>query len=236
MRTLSPPGNLRLAVFVIATVAVTGSASVAGDPATRQAERTCEWRGTAPICEGRCEPGEINPQSASDADDARYERFGASCITGVKTYCCKLHCPGGWVLSGNECVELQDSGVPVGPQIITPPQGPVEEIERKKGPITAPTPLEGTVLEKGPITAPEPPPPPPPPFPKTATVVNDADVYEAAGGGGVKGVLRSNDKTTKVSLVEPCQNNWCHVKGDPVPDGEGWVYSGTPPDFQSLQF
>ena len=47
-------------------------------------------------------------------------------------------------------------------------------------------------------------------------------------------MLRSNNKTTKVSLVEPCQDNWCHVKGTPVPTGEGYVYSGK--DYQSLQF
>ena len=49
-------------------------------------------------------------------------------------------------------------------------------------------------------------------------------------------MLRSNNNTTRVSLVAPCQDNWCHVKGDPVPTGEGWVYSSTPPDFQSLDF
>jgi hypothetical protein len=72
---------------------------------------------------------------------------------------------------------------------------------------------------------------------KTATVIADVDVYKAAGGAGTPiGVLLSNNKTTKVTLVEPCQDNWCHVKGNPVPSGEGWVYSGTPPDFQSLAF
>lgn len=71
----------------------------------------------------------------------------------------------------------------------------------------------------------------------TATVIADVDVYQTAGGGGnAIGVLRSNNKTTKVSVVAPCQDNWCHVKGAPVPTGEGFVYSGTPPDFQSLQF
>lgn len=70
----------------------------------------------------------------------------------------------------------------------------------------------------------------------TATVIADVDVYKQAGGEGKLGVLNSNNNTTKVSLVEPCQDNWCHVKGDAVPTGEGWVYSGTPPDFQSLQF
>ena len=74
-------------------------------------------------------------------------------------------------------------------------------------------------------------------FSKTAIVIADVDVYRAPGGAGEPiGVLRSDNMGTKVSIVTPCQDNWCHVKGDPVPTGEGWVYSGTPPDFQSLQF
>lgn len=81
------------------------------------------------------------------------------------------------------------------------------------------------------------PPSPPAPMGGTTTVIADVDVYKAPGGLGKPiGVLRSNNQTTKVSLVAPCQDSWCHVKGDPVPTGEGWVYSGTPPDFQSLQF
>lgn len=88
----------------------------------------------------------------------------------------------------------------------------------------------------GEILAPAPA-PSPPAASKTATVIADVDVYKAAGGAGEAiGVLYSNNKRTKVSLVAPCQDNWCHVEGDPVPTGEGWVYSGTPPDFQSLQF
>ncbi|MGZ5862422.1 MAG: hypothetical protein ACXWKB_03915 [Methyloceanibacter sp.] len=91
----------------------------------------------------------------------------------------------------------------------------------------------------GEISAPAPAPSPasPPAGGKTATVIADVDVYKAAGGAGEPiGVLYSNNKSTKVSLAAPCQDNWCHVEGDPVPTGEGWVYSGTPPDFKSLQF
>jgi hypothetical protein len=77
------------------------------------------------------------------------------------------------------------------------------------------------------------------PQPAMATVIADVDVYKLPGGQPKDkiGILYSNNKTTKVSLVAPCdENNWCHVKGAPVPTGEGFVYSGTPPDFQSLQF
>jgi hypothetical protein len=105
--------------------------------------------------------------------------------------------------------------------------------------IVAPSPLEGTNLRKGGIFKSgtgEPESPPPAPGGQTATVIADVDVYKGAGGKQKLGILYSNNQTTKVTLVEPCQDNWCHVKGDPVPAGEGWVYSGTPPDFQSLSF
>jgi hypothetical protein len=104
---------------------------------------------------------------------------------------------------------------------------PFEDKLDTGGVIAAPQPSGGgdNVLPQKPVGRP------------TATVIADVDVYDAPGGNGtVKGVLLSNNKTTKVSLLAPCQDNWCHVKGNPVPTGEGWVYSGTPPDFQSLQF
>ncbi len=41
-------------------------------------------------------------------------------------------------------------------------------------------------------------------------------------------------KGNQVSLIEPCNDNWCHIKGTAVPGGEGWVYSG--PDYRSLKF
>jgi hypothetical protein len=76
----------------------------------------------------------------------------------------------------------------------------------------------------------------PPAGGQTATVIADVDVYQLVGGGGEQlGILYSNNSTTKVSLVEPCQNNWFHVKGDAVPKGQGWVYSGKGgDDYKSL--
>jgi len=66
----------------------------------------------------------------------------------------------------------------------------------------------------------------------TASVALDVDVYKAPGKGKPIGVLR---KGSQVSLIEPCgSNNWCHVGGAAVPNGEGWVYSG--PDYRSLTF
>jgi hypothetical protein len=64
---------------------------------------------------------------------------------------------------------------------------------------------------------------------KNAVTVSLAvDVYEAPGGEGQpSGALEAGTKN--VTLLEPCADNWCHVKW---PAGEGWVYSG--PDYQSL--
>lgn len=73
---------------------------------------------------------------------------------------------------------------------------------------------------------------PAPQAPEPANVVLDVDVYKAPGKGKPIGVLR---KGSQVSLIEPCgSNNWCHVGGAAVPNGEGWVYSG--PDYWSLTF
>jgi hypothetical protein len=66
----------------------------------------------------------------------------------------------------------------------------------------------------------------------TATVLLDVDVYDVPGGvGKVTGML---EKDLVVTLVEPCEDNWCHVEGDGVPGGTGFVYSG--PDYESLEF
>lgn len=66
----------------------------------------------------------------------------------------------------------------------------------------------------------------------TATVLLDVDVYDVPGGTGkVIGMLK---KDLKVALAEPCVDNWCHVEGEGVPGGKGFVYSG--PDYLSLQF
>jgi hypothetical protein len=54
------------------------------------------------------------------------------------------------------------------------------------------------------------------------------DLYQAPGGAGPPtGTLEAG--TPNVTLLEPCNDSWCHVRW---PAGEGWVYSG--PDYQSL--
>ena len=70
---------------------------------------------------------------------------------------------------------------------------------------------------------------PPPPGQKFVAVVQSVDLYAKPGGKGrPKGTLEAG--TEKVTLLEPCSDNWCHVKW---PAGQGFVYSG--PDYQSLQ-
>jgi hypothetical protein len=60
-----------------------------------------------------------------------------------------------------------------------------------------------------------------------ATVLQDDDVYAAPGGVGKPiGVLRAPNK---VSLLEARPDQWCHVQGNAVPTGSGWVWCA--PDF-----
>lgn len=66
---------------------------------------------------------------------------------------------------------------------------------------------------------------------QTASVVQDADVYDSPGGNGQQtGFVKAG---SKVKLLG-CENNWCHVQGKRVPQGEGYVYNGE--DFRSLEF
>jgi len=80
--------------------------------------------------------------------------------------------------------------------------------------------------------------PAPPPAPKEipieaqVMVVRDVDVYDAPGGDGtVIGMLK---RRQEVIVWEACVENWCHVEGEVVPGGSGYVYSG--PEFESLHF
>ena len=51
-------------------------------------EETCTWRGTAPFCKGRCLPGEAGRASSADGEGT-YPNFGATCLRGLKAYCCR---------------------------------------------------------------------------------------------------------------------------------------------------
>lgn len=63
-------------------------------------------------------------------------------------------------------------------------------------------------------------------------VVRDVDVYDAPGGSGtVIGMLKRHQE---VVVWEACVDYWCHVEGEVVPGGSGYVYSG--PEFESLHF
>jgi hypothetical protein len=55
-------------------------------------DETCMWRGTAPFCKGRCQSGELN-RAVSDDGAGTYANFGEPCLTGFKTYCCRLTFP-----------------------------------------------------------------------------------------------------------------------------------------------
>jgi hypothetical protein len=75
------------------------------------------------------------------------------------------------------------------------------------------------------------PPPPPPPPAKTAKVRLAVEVFDAPGGAGNN--IGELPAEIIVGLIECRADNWCHVNGNNVPNGDGWVYSG--PDYQSLE-
>lgn len=66
------------------TIMAPGSMSLAEDNTAVAPDKSCQWRGTAPICKGGCEPGEIADEVSANADSARNlpELFGASCFKG----------------------------------------------------------------------------------------------------------------------------------------------------------
>lgn len=72
------------------------------------------------------------------------------------------------------------------------------------------------------------PPPEPGPAPagRTATVNNDVDVYAEPGGQGQPfGVLRVKSQVVVLPSQPVCQKaQWCHVQGNAVPNGSGWVW------------
>jgi hypothetical protein len=112
----------------------------------------------------------------------------------------------------------------------------------------ASAPVNATCQAVAAVPLPPPPPPPgdadaavppppggdegaPPAQPQGAFVKVElsVDLYRKPGGKG-KAIGTLEAGTGSVTLLEPCNGNWCHVKW---PAGEGWVYSG--PDYQSLQ-
>jgi hypothetical protein len=59
--------------------------------------KVCQWRGTAPFCNGSCPKGWTLDGRASTAEAASrvdpashiYPQFGKSCATGTKARCCR---------------------------------------------------------------------------------------------------------------------------------------------------
>ena len=70
------------------------------------------------------------------------------------------------------------------------------------------------------------------PIENQVMVVKDVDVYDTPGGAGT--VIGMLTRHQEVAVFDPCVDNWCHVEGELVPGGSGYVYSG--PDFESLHF
>jgi hypothetical protein len=55
-------------------------------PVEAQPPTYCVWRGTAPACDGKCEPGEEEKERSDSAS-------GDYCFTGTKALCCKYPPP-----------------------------------------------------------------------------------------------------------------------------------------------
>jgi hypothetical protein len=165
MRILSILTDLRLiAVLVFITVAASASTGVVAADQYGAVVKSCKWRGTAPACKGKCEPGEITEEVAQDAESARNVAFGESCFRGYKAFCCTLSCQGGFVLKGKRCVAYKPNpddyggGQPKQTDVLTPEQstGPSPfgaakpyDPRLKKGGVVAPGPIEGTELNTG---------------------------------------------------------------------------------------
>ncbi|GMT36470.1 hypothetical protein PFISCL1PPCAC_27767 [Pristionchus fissidentatus] len=65
--------------------------SISADCEGPDCEAQCTWRGSAPVCMGECEDGELKKKEAATAAEAKpYETtFGKECWYGKKWYCCK---------------------------------------------------------------------------------------------------------------------------------------------------
>jgi hypothetical protein len=156
--------ELGLTALVILAVILIGSANAAADSDTRKPRSMCRWDGTAPFCDGDCESGEKFLGAYATKEDARndqpvvpglpsnlsWQSFGKDCAAGKKAYCCFEFCPNGYTLIKGTCknvsTKTRDLELPV-------PEAPVKL--KKKGPIEAPSPIEGTEVNKGPIANPE---------------------------------------------------------------------------------
>lgn len=50
----------------------------------------CTWRGTAPLCNGKCLSGEFEGKKSPHGGED-YTGYGSGCFTGSKKYCCKMN-------------------------------------------------------------------------------------------------------------------------------------------------
>lgn len=50
-------------------------------------QEQCVWRGTAPICDGRCEAGEVEQKQCIGGGDSQ---CGQRCLIGHKALCCRV--------------------------------------------------------------------------------------------------------------------------------------------------
>ena len=91
MKNVNPVRTVLL-VTGFAGVLLIGSAAQAANSA-------CRWEGTAPLCDGKCDPGYTQTKTSKTGD-------GKKCATGNKIYCCltsSIHVVGKAPLCNGKC-------------------------------------------------------------------------------------------------------------------------------------
>jgi hypothetical protein len=90
--SISPVRRLATMAFcsVLLTLAIPTAAK------EQRVVKVCQWRGTAPFCNGSCPKGWSHEGRASTAEIARridpsdiHPEFGKSCLGGTKALCCR---------------------------------------------------------------------------------------------------------------------------------------------------
>jgi hypothetical protein len=84
----------RLTTLALSLVLLTLGTPIAAKE--QRVVKVCQWRGTAPFCNGGCPSGWTQEGRASTAETARrvdpsdiHPEFGKSCLGGTKALCCR---------------------------------------------------------------------------------------------------------------------------------------------------
>lgn len=236
---------MRIIAKPIRTALLVAMALTLSFPALQAEARQCEWRGTAPACDGQesdCRPDEEYIEAAGDIDYTKTRnslaKFGSPCsFGGSKVLCCKkeavpLTAPTAqfcnWYAS--EAVARAGQGAKCG--FTGAGWDPNKQAhftwcmaqkaqQQAWGEHNARLGALADCAKKHVKAAP----------PKgnysagapEVTVDADVDIYKEPGEGQPFDILRVN---TKVQVYQRRPDNWCLVAGRNVPGERGWVWCG----------